>query len=202
MSGAFGRWLLGYDVRLEGDHLSRFAHAHGIPHRPDLVPVSFDRAATPELFVPQGAQDYDWQRVVPDTVWADPFWQTFGLFRSVEDALSCLADPAPPGVGLHRYVLRWPLDAHSGEDGPLGGIVGAMESDAALPSDAPFRPLGIDVLDRNGVSMLHLYRDPPVDAPVALDDLPALYPRLDEPGATFVEIAGCVHPYWFPHTIA
>ena len=199
---------LSYDVRLEGDRLAAFAAAQDMPLRTPLLAGSYDRVAAPELFVPEGARAYAWQREVPNKTWADPFWRTFGLFRSAENALSCLAAPAPRGIGLHRFTLLWwPEDAAGGPDdeGPLGGMLWAMEGDRAIASDLPFTELGLDILDADGVSVLHLYEETPlrgasVTWPLRRDDLPGLRDAGALSGLTVVvEVARCAHPYWFPH---
>lgn len=199
MADTLSHAFLGYDLRLADAALSEWAAQSGVPLRLGRLASSYDRAAVPPICVADGAAAYPWQHVLPPTLWADAFWPTFGLFRSDRDALSVIGDTLPEGIGLYAYTALWlPRDFPS--EPPLGGMIAALAGDTATGAAIDFAPVGFDLLDRDGVSVVHLYRDDLLGGAIQrAEDLVDLSARLALPELVLIGIARASHAPWLPY---
>ena len=193
--------VLGYDLRPAGPALAAHVRAAGVPARLDRLATSYDTTIAPRAFVPAHARAHDWQVAIEDGLFPEGgFHAVFDLFRSDRDALSLLADPAPPGLRLYRYGAIWDTDDFEDGAEPFGGRLRAMVGDEPAAPTLDFAILGHDLLDRDEVSVLHLYHD---DVLEGRTPTPETYPEVAraaglEPGFALVQIEVARHPYWFP----
>ena len=193
------RASLPYDLRLAGPALTAYLTSRGYVLGRGLS-TSYDVAVAPEVCIPEGAHAEPWQTPVPDSFFGDAFFRTFRAFRSDRDALSVLADRSPADLHLYRYDVVW--DERSGLGEAFDGLVRALDGEAIDEPTIPFQPVGSELLDRDGVSVTHLY-DHDFTRGVTLDEarLPDIAATLGVPKPVIVEIHRAAHPYWFPTTV-
>ena len=190
---------LGYDVRMAGPALRGYWRDRGIPARPDRVASSYDVTAAPARFVQAHEADEPWHEAVDPTLFPDPFFETFGLFRSDRDALSLLAGPTGPDWRVYRYVAYWDDAEFDREIEPLGGRLRAMRGDEPARPSLDYALMGHDLLDDAEVSIPHLYRDDLLAGETVVPEtFREVAGRHGLDGTVLVAIHEARHPYWFP----
>lgn len=191
---------LPYDLRLAGPALEQYLSSRGYALN-DELPTSYDVAVAPEVCIPEGEHAEPWQTALPASFFSDTFFRTFRSFRSDRDALSVLADRAPADLHLYRYEIVWNESSGLGE--AFDGLVRALDGEAIGEPTLPFQSVGLELLDRDGVSVTHLYdHDLTRDLVLNATRLPDIASMLDVPRPVMVHIYRADHPWWFPATFA
>ncbi len=190
---------LGYDFRLSGQGLLDHARAHGFPARFDILPTSCDPSAAPPLFVRDIDRAADRQIVLSESLFANAFHGTFGLFRSDRDALSVLAGRTPDHVWLYRYIIYWDDIEWDAATEPFGGRFRAMVGDKPNDPTLDFDLVGYELLDESEVSVTHLYEDDLLGAePLTPETFIERAAAVGLTGTTLARIEQARDPFRFP----
>lgn len=188
---------LGYDLRLTGPRAEADRVARGLHWRPGRIAASYDSNVAPPMFVPPGAPAEPFQTAIDPRLISDPYFSTFGLFRSAREAISFIATREDArDFQLWYFALVWPQDPPGGI---LAGILNAMRGEEVAPPDLPVERLGYEVLDGDGASVTHTYHDPgaAIDPARPGDEAD----RLARGGDWLVAVDRVLHPWWLPEPV-
>lgn len=187
---------LGYDLRLTGPRADADRLARGLHWRPGLVAASYDSNVAPPMFVPPGEPAEPFQTRIEPGLISDPYFTTFGLFRSAREAISFIPEREQArDFQLWYFALIWP---QTPPEGIFAGILRAMQGEDVTAPDLPVERLGYEVLDGDGASITHIYNDPgaAIDPARPGDEAD----RLARSGDWLLAIDRVLHAWWLPET--
>lgn len=185
---------LGYDLRMTGPRAEAHRLARGLHWRPGLIAASYDSNVAPPMFVAPGAHAEPFQTQIEPGLISDPYFTTFGLFRSAREAISFIPEREQlRDFQLWYFALVWPQNP---PDGILAGILRAMQDEEVAAPDLSVQQLGYEVLDSDGASVTHTYHQPGavIDPARPGDEAD----RLARSGHWLMAIDRVLHPWWLP----